>query len=406
MSVVSIHLNGSHLCRDVPDRTHLGDFIREEGRQTGTHLGCEHGVCGACTVLVDGVPIRSCISFAPACEGKSVTSIEGYQDDPIMALLRPAFSRHHGLQCGYCTPGMLATARDIVLRFPDADEAKVRVELSGNLCRCTGYQGIVAAILDVLAQCKHEAAQTAVAALRAAANAGRHYWTAHTYTPTAFVTFVPEDVGPIPRPADTRADGAVHSVPSTKVEGDTIVEGGFTVDYPADQVWTFMADLPAVASCLPGAMLTEHEKQADGGERVKGHVAIKFGPMSAAFNGTAKLQRDEANRAAVLHGAGTDSLSQSRATGNIHYVVQALDDTRTRVSVDLGFSLKGPLAQFSRSGLVKDFVGRLLQEFGKNVGLRMDPNRSADAPPVAKLNAFALAWSVLLGRIKRLFGGT
>ncbi|AZY48962.1 carbon monoxide dehydrogenase [Bordetella avium] len=407
MSVVSINLNGIKLRRDVQDRTHLGDFIREEGRQTGTHLGCEHGVCGACTVLVDGVPVRSCISFAPACEGKSVTSVEGYQDDPIMALLRPAFSKHHGLQCGYCTPGMLTTARDIVLRFPYADEAKVRLELSGNLCRCTGYKGIVAAILDVLEQCR--SAPAAIAELRAAAAKGRQCWPAQAAAPAAFAPFSPEDVGAASQSADAdnnaRSDGAAFSALGAKVEGDTVIEGGFTVNYPADQVWKFMADLPAVASCLPGAQLTDHEKQADGGERVKGHVGIKFGPMSAAFNGSAKLQRDEANRAAVLKGAGTDSLSQSRATGNIAFIVQALDESKTRVSVNLGFSLQGPLAQFSRSGLVKDFVGRLIQEFGKNVGLRLDPNRSADDPlPVAKLNAFSLAWSVLIGRIKRLFG--
>ncbi len=119
---------------------HLGDFLRDELQLTGTHLGCEHGVCGACTVLVDGQPTRSCITFAVACEGREVTTIEGYDDDAVMRLLRPAFTRHHALQCGFCTPGMLTTARDIVLRLPNADEARVRLELSGNLCRCTGYQ--------------------------------------------------------------------------------------------------------------------------------------------------------------------------------------------------------------------------------------------------------------------------
>lgn len=408
MSVVSIQLNGLNLRREVPDRTHLGDFIREEGRQTGTHLGCEHGVCGACTVLVDGAPVRSCISFAPACEGREIISVEGYQDDPIMALLRPAFSKHHGLQCGYCTPGMLATARDIVLRFPDADEARVRLELSGNLCRCTGYKGIVGAILDVLGQCQDAGRQPQVAALRQAASAGRACWHGAPAGASAFVPFEPQDMGQAAATVQDNgaaAAGAAFGALGTKVEGDTVIEGGFIVNYPADQAWAFMADLPAVASCLPGAELTEHEKQADGGERVKGGVGIKFGPMAAAFNGSATLVRDDANRAAVLKGTGTDTLSQSRATGNVAFIVQPMEDGRARVAVNLGFSLQGPLAQFSRSGLVKDFVGRLIQEFGKNVNLRMDPNRSADDPlPVAKLNAFALGWSVLVGRIKRLFG--
>ena len=131
-------------------RTHLADFLRERLSLTGTHLGCEQGVCGACTVLVDGAPVRSCITFAVACDGRTVRTIEGFDDDAVMAALRAAFSAEHALQCGYCTPGMLVTARDIVLRLPDADEARVRLELAGNLCRCTGYVGIVRAIRRVL----------------------------------------------------------------------------------------------------------------------------------------------------------------------------------------------------------------------------------------------------------------
>jgi len=117
---------------------------------TGTHLRCEHGACGACTLLVDGEPARGCITFAVQCEGARITTIEGLDDDPVIAALRRAFTAEHGLQCGFCTPGMLITARDIVLRLPDADEARVRVELAGNLCRCTGYVGIVRAVLRTL----------------------------------------------------------------------------------------------------------------------------------------------------------------------------------------------------------------------------------------------------------------
>jgi carbon-monoxide dehydrogenase small subunit len=137
---------------EVEPRTHLADFLREQQGLTGTNLGCEHGVCGACTIEVDGAPARSCITFAAACEGAVVRTIEGFEDDPVMARLRAAFTAEHALQCGYCTPGMLVTARDIVMRLPDADEARIRKELSGNLCRCTGYMGIVRAIQRVLAK--------------------------------------------------------------------------------------------------------------------------------------------------------------------------------------------------------------------------------------------------------------
>ena len=149
---ISLTVNGRPVSADVEPRTHLADFLREKELLTGTNLGCEHGVCGACTLEIDGAPARSCITYAVACDGASVRTIEGHDGDEVMEALRAAFTRNHALQCGYCTPGMLATARDIVLRIPDADEARVRKELSGNLCRCTGYMGIVAAVREVLAE--------------------------------------------------------------------------------------------------------------------------------------------------------------------------------------------------------------------------------------------------------------
>ena len=148
---VSLTVNGEPAKVEVEPREHLADLLRSSLMLTGTHIGCEHGVCGACTVEIDGAPARACITHAGSCDGASIRTIEGFGDDEVMAALREAFSREHALQCGYCTPGMLMTARDIVLRLPDADEARVREELAGNLCRCTGYRGIVRAVLGVLA---------------------------------------------------------------------------------------------------------------------------------------------------------------------------------------------------------------------------------------------------------------
>ena len=147
---VALTVNGRRIEAKVEARASLADFLRERERLTGTNLGCEHGVCGACTLEIDGAPARSCITLAVACEGASVRTIEGFNGDPVMEQLRAAFTAEHALQCGYCTPGMLVTARDIVTRLPDADEARIRLELSGNLCRCTGYVGIVNAIQRVL----------------------------------------------------------------------------------------------------------------------------------------------------------------------------------------------------------------------------------------------------------------
>ncbi len=150
MKSIAITVNGKRTSAIVEPRTNLADFLREHLQLTGTNIGCEHGVCGACTIEVDGAPARSCIVYTVACDGATVRTIEGFEQDATMNALREAFSAEHALQCGYCTPGMLITARDIVLRLPDADDARVREELSGNLCRCTGYVGIVRAIRRVL----------------------------------------------------------------------------------------------------------------------------------------------------------------------------------------------------------------------------------------------------------------
>jgi carbon-monoxide dehydrogenase small subunit len=154
VTAIAFSVNGRKVEGAVEPRTHLADFLRETLHLTGTHLRCEQGVCGACTLLLDGAPARSCITFAVSCAEAEITTIEGLEHDPIIEKLRDAFSREHGLQCGFCTPGMLITARDIVTRLPNADESRVRRELSGNLCRCTGYGGIVRAISRVLEEQK------------------------------------------------------------------------------------------------------------------------------------------------------------------------------------------------------------------------------------------------------------
>jgi aerobic carbon-monoxide dehydrogenase small subunit len=147
MTVVAVTLNGYRIHHGVEPRETLADFLRDRCRLTSVHLGCEHGACGACTVLVDGVATRSCLSLAITCEGRSIETLEAMEDDLTMNVLRKHFHQKHGLQCGFCTPGMLMMARDILLRLPRLDETTLRHQLSGHICRCTGYAGIVKAIL-------------------------------------------------------------------------------------------------------------------------------------------------------------------------------------------------------------------------------------------------------------------
>lgn len=143
---LSITINGKKLQSAVEPRTSLADFLREELRLTATHLGCEQGVCGACTILIDGQPARACITLAVAVDGAEIRTLEGLDQDPLIGVLKDAFQDKHGLQCGFCTPGMLISARDLIQRKTKLSEADIRIAMSGNLCRCTGYQGIVRSI--------------------------------------------------------------------------------------------------------------------------------------------------------------------------------------------------------------------------------------------------------------------
>jgi len=144
-------VNGTSITRRIPARQHLIDFLREELGLTGSHVSCEHGVCGTCTVRVDGRIVRGCLMLAVQADGRRVDTIEGLSDSGELAELQAAFHRRNALQCGFCTPGMLIAAQDLVANQPDASRERIREHLSGNYCRCTGYQAIVDAIEDVLA---------------------------------------------------------------------------------------------------------------------------------------------------------------------------------------------------------------------------------------------------------------
>ena len=146
---ISLSVNGETLSRLVPSRLNLVDFLREDLKLTGSHVGCEHGVCGACTVNVDGLAVRSCLMFAIQVDGKSVTTIEGIANsDDSLHPIQEAFQKHHGLQCGFCTPGMIITLEAFLKKNPSPTENEVRKAISGNICRCTGYQQIVSAALE------------------------------------------------------------------------------------------------------------------------------------------------------------------------------------------------------------------------------------------------------------------
>ncbi len=148
MTAVSLTVNGKPVSAEIEDRTLLVYFLRENLRLTGTHIGCDTSQCGACIVHVDGQPVKSCTMFAVQAEGAKVTTIEGLAEDGKLHPVQEAFRENHGLQCGFCTPGMIMTAVDMIRRKPNLDRATIREELEGNICRCTGYHNIVSSIED------------------------------------------------------------------------------------------------------------------------------------------------------------------------------------------------------------------------------------------------------------------
>src|SRR5215469_17873888 len=158
---ISVTVNGKTYDETVPVRLTLADFLRHQLRLTGTHLGCEHGVCGACTVLFDGHSARSCLMLAVQADRHEITTVEGIApDDTTLHPLQEAFRDNHGLQCGFCTPGILTTLIEFLRDNPDPTEEDVRIAISGNLCRCTGYQNIVAAALDAAGRLNAQGTQT------------------------------------------------------------------------------------------------------------------------------------------------------------------------------------------------------------------------------------------------------
>jgi carbon-monoxide dehydrogenase small subunit len=409
MKTINVTVNGKAVSASVEPRTHLADFLRDTLNLTGTHLGCEHGVCGACTLFIDGVPARSCITFAIACDGASITTIEGFDDDEIMRALREAFSREHGLQCGYCTPGMLASARDTVMRMPDASEHDIRVAMSGNLCRCTGYVGIVRAIQRVIAERKAKGLSSPVNATTALGPAGSGHAkptaaSGASAAPTVAAATRGEPAGTVQRHvAESRTTGAPEMG-----KPQTTLQLSFSVAHSRETVWNFFGSLGEVTTCLPGTSLLGTPTD----DHVEPRIRIKLGPIVAEFEGMADVIRDPSNYMGVIRGSAHDTRSSSMTRGEIRYVLlEEKGGAATRVDIEIGFTLTGPLAQFSRAGIVQDIAKRMTASFAQNLQARLNQGgRGASAnstvqAPVAELDAGSLIFSVLWDRIKAFFHG-
>jgi len=389
MNTIALHVNRRAVEVSAEPRTSLADFVRDKLDLTGTHLGCEHGVCGACTVLLDGVPARSCITYAVACEGADVTTIEGLDEDEVTTELRAAFTREHALQCGYCTPGMLVSARDLVLRLPDADERRIRVGLSGNLCRCTGYVGIVRAVQSVIEarRARNIAPQT---------GGGR---TSLGPAGSGRATSDRSEPQPARQALAAASDrAAAGTIPDFTPA--TVLDQRFTLPHPPAKVFAMFDDIVGIAACLPGVSLTAPPKP----ERIEGVIRVRLGPIAAAFEGAARVERDPATLSGCIVGIGTDQRSHSATQGEIRYRLVPLEGgTATAVELSIGYTLTGILAQVGRPGLVRDLARRLVAEFAGNLDRHMSGAPSGQAAP-AELSFWSLASDVLRARLARVLG--
>ena len=390
--MIALTVNARAIKASVEPRTHLADFLRDDLDLTGTHLGCEHGVCGACTLLLDDMPARSCITYAVACDGARVTTIEGLDDDEITIELRAAFTREHALQCGYCTPGMLIAARDLVLRLAAADERQIRVGLSGNLCRCTGYVGIVRAVRAVIDQRRRRGILAVPGGGRTAlgpAGSGNGATTSAS------------DVAEVPAArAELRSGNGAIAIPDFTPA--KVFKDHFTVAYPPGAVFDMFGDVKQVAACLPGASLTAVPTP----ERVEGLIRVKLGPIAANFHGAARIERNSGNLSGRIVGAGGDQRSRSSTQGEIRYRLVPIErGTATRVELSIGYSLRGMLAQIAREGLVRDLAARLTVEFARNLERQLSGTPPGEAQ---NLNGVSLLMGPLGMRarkaLRRVFG--
>jgi len=277
--------------------------------------------------------------YAVQAEGREIRTIEGFDDEPLMAELREAFSREHGVQCGFCTPGMMVTARDIVMRLGDPGEERVREELAGNLCRCTGYVGIVKAIRSVGARhpvrAGHAVKKSASPVLGAAAA-------------TVATTSVPRSR---PAPVLMNAGSAASSE-------DSAITQTFIIHAGLDEAWSLFRNLPSVAACIPGAELLRYDDRT-----FEGQVLVRLGPIRASVKGNGEYQFDDRNHSVVVTGKGQDRFTRSNVQGVLKLQLEEIDANQARARVTLSFDLQGMLAQFSRSSIVREFTAHLVNEF-------------------------------------------
>jgi carbon-monoxide dehydrogenase small subunit len=378
---VSFTVNGTPVSIRVPARMHLGDALRMHLGLTGTHLGCEHGVCGMCTVLVDGDAARACLVLAVQAEGTEIVTVEGLGTQDEQHPLQQAFSHHHALQCGFCTPGFLMSSYDLLSHEPDGvDPETLPAELSGVLCRCTGYRGILAAVTDV--------AEAHPEGIPAPLNCAPRTLVGRTGAAPATPAALDE------APVGDAAEQAPAELTRPTGTPTLTVQVTRRLSSPVDDVWAVMDDIDRLARCLPGAEMT-----ADlGNDKYRGRAKVSLGPVRLAFEGLAQItERDAAGHRLALLAQGADT-GGNRTAAEITLVATAGPDGSTELRADAAVFLSGRIAQFGRA-LAGDVSQRLFEQFADAVD---ETARTGTAPDVGTgPSALAIGARAVLAAARR-----
>jgi carbon-monoxide dehydrogenase small subunit len=378
MAEVRLTVNGTEVTLEVEPRLTLADGLRHRLGLTGTHLGCEHGVCGACTVLVDGHAARSCLMFCVQADGHEVTTVEALGSPDDLHPLQAAFRRHHGLQCGFCTPGFLMSAYELLRDRPVEleDERRLREELSGVLCRCTGYAGIVEAVREVAAA--HPDGLPQPQAL------GRP------------LTVRGDASAAEPRPARVAERPAAISAEQLSIpagEPSETIDVSTSIPASPQATWALLEDFPRMSRCMPGVEL----EAVDGDDSYSGRVRVHLGPMRMNFAGAARvLECDPERRTLRAMAVGRDP-SGSGIRALVTLSAEPGSDGGTTVRAQAALYLSGRAAQFGRS-LAGDVSRQLFAEFGAC----LERTLAGQAAAPSRLGGGRLAWRLIYARARAL----
>jgi len=340
---VAMTINGSDVSMSIPARVTLSDALRDHLGLTGTHVGCEHGICGMCTVLVDGEAARACLLFAVQLDGAQIVTVEGLGRQDDLHPLQESFGRHHGLQSGFCTPGFLMSSYDLLTHEPDVQREDLPGELSGVLCRCTGYRNIIDAVDDV--------AQTHRDGIPAPGNCGRRALVGRSPAGSS-------GAGAPPR-ATEETDLPERPEEITLPEGEPTIQIDVTsrLGSTPEEVARVFGNIRLLARCLPGAELTDEL----GEDWYRGRARIALGPVRLSFHGIAHIVEQSGDRI-VMRAQGKDA-GGGGAQADIVMSATPVEGG-TSLQAEANVFLTGRIAGFGRS-LAGDVSRRMFEDFAR-----------------------------------------